>query len=96
MPDWWGVFELNYKGAPDFWGRDIDSVKKNIKYCKADYVVIYQNTGTELDPKWKEAEFEVLRKFSWSDNREELKGMEPYDGKAPDWWLLKKPLKEII
>ncbi len=30
FPDWWGVFELNYDGAPDFWGRDVKSVTH---YC---------------------------------------------------------------
>ena len=90
MPDWRGVFELNYEGAPDFWGRDVDSVIKNMKQWKADYVVVYQNTGRELESKWEGAGFGVLSKFSWADYEKEFKDKEPYAGRPPDWWLLKK------
>jgi hypothetical protein len=91
MPEWWGVFELNYEGAPEFWGRDVDSVRENVKYWNADYVVIYQEAGTELEPKWQEAGFEALGKFSWADYAEDLRGERPYSGATPDWWLLRKP-----
>ena len=91
MPDWWIIHESNYEGAPDFWGRDIDSVSKNIKRWKADYVVIYQNAGTTLELLWEEAGFKVLSKFSWVDHEEDLRGMKPYDGETPDWWLMKIP-----
>lgn len=90
FPDWWAVYKLNYEGAPDFWGRDLASVQKNLKEWKADYLVIYQESGTELNHQWEEAGFETLNKFSWADYEEELRGEKPYSGATPDWWLLKK------
>jgi hypothetical protein len=95
MPDWWGVFELNYEGAPEFWGRDVDSVLQNVEYWHADYVVIYQEAGTALELKWQEAGFEVAGKFSWADYANDLRGEKPYTGPTPDWWLLRKP-REIV
>jgi len=95
MPDWWGVFELNYEGAPEFWGRDVDSVLQNVEHWHADYVVIYQEAGTALEPKWQEAGFEVAGKFSWADYANDLRGEKPYTGPTPDWWLLRKP-REIV
>ena len=90
MPDNWAVFELNYQGAPDFWGRDVSVVLRNSEFWKADYVVVYQNAGTELDPQWEQAGFKILNKFSWGAYEEELRGIKPYEGETPDWWLLKK------
>ena len=89
IPDWWAVFELNYEGSPEFWGRDIDSVKRNLLTWKADYVVIYQDTQTELNPEWENSGFEVLSYFSWSNYEKYLGERKPYAGKTPDWWLLK-------
>ncbi len=91
MPDNYTVFELNYKGAPDCWGRDIDSVLRNIELWKTDYVVLYQDAGTQLKPEWESGGFKILSKFSWADYEKELRGIKPYDGQTPDWWLLKKP-----
>ena len=90
MPDWWAVFETNYEGAPDFWGRDVESVLKNIQLWKADYIIVYQDSGSELENKWEEAGFQVLNKFSWADYDADMQGIRPYYGSTPDWWLLKK------
>ena len=90
MPDWWAVFETNYEGAPDFWGRDVESVLENIELWKADYAIIYQDSGSELEGKWEEAGFQVLNKFSWTDYDTDMQGVRPYYGATPDWWLLKK------
>jgi len=90
MPDWWGVFELNYEGAPDFWGRDVPSVLQNIKQWETDFVVVYQEErGTELDPQWRNAGFRPVSKFAWSDYAEEFQN--GFTGSLPDWWLLKVP-----
>lgn len=96
MPDWWAVFELNYENAPEFWGRDVKSVLKNVKFWKAGYAVIYQKAGTELEPKWQSTGFRVLAKFSWADYHEELRGVKPYLGETPDWWLLKIPATLMV
>lgn len=98
MPDFWGVFELNYKNAGDhLWGRDIVSVEKHARRWKADYIVIYQKTGEKIKPEWENAGFEIINKFSWIDYASDLRNVRPYEGEPPDWWLLKVPfqLKKI-
>ena len=88
MPDWWGVFELNYEGAAHFWGREVDEVLTKAEEWRADFVVVYQNAGTALDAKWQKAGFEVLSKFYWS-NYLELFGKSVGCHPVPNWWLLK-------
>lgn len=90
LPDWWAVFEVNYEGAPDFWGRDVSSALHNVQQWKADYLVIYQEeSGTDLDPKWTDAGFRPVGKFAWPDY---MKGLQDsYSGPLPDWWLLEIP-----
>jgi hypothetical protein len=90
MPDWWAVFELNYEGAPNFWGRDVSSVCENVKRWKADFVIVYlEDAGLPLDLNWEMAGFEPVRRFAWSDYIKEV--ADEYKGKLPDWWLLKIP-----
>ncbi len=84
MPDWWAVFETNYEGAPEFWGREIKAVSHNVKRWKADYVVIYQENNPELETKWLEAGFEALTEFSWN-----MMPLKDSTLLAPKWWLLK-------
>ena len=91
MPDWWGVFDLNYEGAPDFWGRDLESVMKNTRLWKADFIIIYQEAGSELEAQWEYEGYKIMDKFSWTDMESTLNGMKPYHGQTPDWWLLKVP-----
>ena len=90
MPDWYGIVELNYEGAPDFWGREPQDVSKQMKTWNADYVVVYQNSGTTLDRKWSEANFEVLSHFSWAKYKFDAEPIKPFIGSTPDWWLLHK------
>ncbi len=87
MPDWWGVFEVNYEDAPEFWGRNVEDVFRNIEQWKADYVVVYQDNDTELDKKWLDAGFEPLTKFCWKDYSILLQGTKL---PAPIWWLMIK------
>ena len=89
MPDWWGVFDLNYEDAPRIWGRDADSVRSNAERWGADYVVVYQDAGTDLGPEWKGAGFETVSQFSWADYENEMGGARPYSGATPAWWLLR-------
>jgi len=90
FPDWWAVFELNYKGAPDFWGRDVNSVLNNLSIWKADLAVIYQDAGTELERKWEVAGFTALGEFRWDDYHKGH-GVWPCPSVVPTWWLLRKP-----
>lgn len=91
LPDWWAVFELNYKGAPDFWGRDVASVLKNVKQWQAGYIIIYQKAGSQLEVKWQQNGFEMVAKFSWADFEQEFRNSTLFKGHTPDWWLLKRP-----
>jgi hypothetical protein len=67
FPNWFAVFETNYDGAPNFWGRDVESVKRNVKYWQVNYVIVYQTKRKTLDPKSEKAGFKCIDKFSWSD-----------------------------
>lgn len=88
IPDWWGIFELNYVGAPDFWGRSIEKVKDQMQFWKADYVIIYQKAGTLLDEQWRTAGFHELSQFSWENYLHSFGNERPYKGETPVWWLL--------
>jgi hypothetical protein len=55
FPDWWAIMENNYEGAQEFWGRDADSINKNIKAYNATHVLIY--TDNEMN------EVEVLSRI---------------------------------
>jgi len=91
MPDWWGVFELNYEGAPEIWGRDVESVKGNVRQWRADYAVIYQTGDREIEQKWLDAGFQVFGKVCWAELDPYINGTRPYRGEPPNWWLLKSP-----
>lgn len=89
FPDWRAVFETNYEGAPNFWGREIGQVITNTTKWDVDFAIVYQESGTELDPKWEENNFLKLGVFSWKELQGELKGQCPFRGPWVDWWLLK-------
>ena len=88
LPDWWAIFELNYEGASDFWGRDVESITQNMKQWKTDYVVVYQKEISVLDPKWEEAGFISLNQFSWENYDHSFLPLKPYNEQPPFWWLL--------
>ncbi len=90
FPDWWAVIAENHPGGANFWGRSVERVKENVREFKARFVVIYQPTGTELDPAWAAAGFEPLRRLDWADYYE-LEASRPYQGETPRWWLLRSP-----
>jgi hypothetical protein len=93
FPDWWAVFDTNYEGAPEFWGRELSDVNDNVQKWAPDFVVVYQETGTELDAKWQNAGYMTLSELDWGECHEILKGETPWVGAAPKWWLLKIPEK---
>jgi hypothetical protein len=88
MPDWWAILDLNFEGAPGIWGRDVDSVRTNLARWNAGFAVVYQSGGTELDPTWRAAGFDVLSQFSWRDYEPDLGRFRPAAGDLPEWWLL--------
>ena len=90
LPHWWEVFEVNYDGAPDFWGRDVESVQRQMIYWKTDYVIVYQKSKTALEKKWADAGFKELTHISWNKFNTFFKGDFPFSEPVPDWWLLHK------
>ena len=91
FPEWWGVFELNYEDAPEIWGRDIAAVKTNTKHWGASYVMIYQDSGSELDPKWEADGFEALGSFDWETYRKDFSFHKRYHDLSFKWFLLRVP-----
>lgn len=89
MPDWWAVFESNYRGGPEFWGREVPQVLENARRWHADYVVVYGPTGTAPSAEWREAGFAPVTRFSWAEHEDQLHRVRPYRGPPPDWWLLR-------
>ena len=91
MPDFWGVFELNYEGAPDFWGREAEDSVRNIKTWEVDYILVYQKAGTELDNVWERKGFKVLETIDWQEVENNLGYKKFYKPESPCWWILKVP-----
>jgi len=90
MPDWWGVFELNYSAASDFWGRKVKEVQRQIMNWRADYVIVYQKQNTRLKKKWTEAGFISLSHLSCSLLEMYWGANSIYKGTGPEMWLLRK------
>jgi hypothetical protein len=91
FPDWYAVLLTNYTGSPNIWGRNLDETKQNLAFWKAGYVIIYQDTNTEINPEWL-ASFEVVSVFDWGIEFPQLHetGLINPNLKAPKWWLIKK------
>ena len=92
MPDWWAVFETNHEGAPDFWGRSVAEVRKNVDYWHADFAVVYQESGSALDDAWSKAGFVPCAEFDWAEFTPVPLEYGPWLGdRIPKWWLLRRP-----
>lgn len=95
FPDWNAIQENNYEGAPEFWGRDPETVLTNVNKWKANTVLIYQNSGTEIDDIWNKFGFKLLSSFDWRDIF--IDGKMPSNvthasaTEVPKWFLLKVP-----
>lgn len=88
LPDWYAVMETNYEGAPDFWGRSPDRVAANADRWEAGYVIVYQDSGSDLGSEWREG-FTVVSEFDWADWMDTLGGTKLWTADAPPkWWLL--------
>ncbi|GMU57410.1 MAG: hypothetical protein AMXMBFR33_65560 [Candidatus Xenobia bacterium] len=90
LPDWWAVISENHPQGANFWGRSLERVSHNVRELGARYAVVYQNSGTALDPAWQAAGFQPLRRLDWADYYE-LDAARPYLGETPCWWLLRSP-----
>jgi hypothetical protein len=91
MPDWWAVFETNYVGAPEFWGRTVADVRRNLDQWQARFAIVYAAEGMSLDPQWAAAGFAVRSRFAWGEFGDELRDDRMYYARRPTWWLLQGP-----
>lgn len=89
FPDEWAVAETNYEGAPQCWGRSPKEVLENLGRWNSRYAIIYQNTGTELQPIWKET-FREVSSFDWKELAPMLRGVNLWPERlpTPKWFLL--------
>ncbi len=91
LPDWVAVNAVNYQGAPDFWGRDIQSVKNNLRDWKADFAIIYARDGweeTSLE-EWKNSGFEIIHSFNWDIFKEDFADLTKPQLDGLKWFLIK-------
>lgn len=90
FPDWYAVAETNYEGAPQCWGRSLDEVKNNLTRWNAEYAIVYQATGTQLDNIWVN-DFQEIATFDWHDILPILGGEPLWSGElpVPKWFLIK-------
>ena len=94
FPDWWAIFDNNNFESPDFWGREPNDVIQNCIKWHAEYVIIYQPSGTGLENKWADCGFIEISSFDWGIMLNDHLGGEPCwpdDKPAPKWWLLRMP-----
>lgn len=87
-PDWWTVFELNYEGAPDFWGRSVEEVKSKLDEWNSNFVVIYQEQNPQIDPKWEANGFKVLSELNWEMFSVDFAPYDKINVEGLRWWLL--------
>ena len=93
FPDWWAVGETNHLGAVGIWGRTVAAVITNTQRWKAAYVIVYQNSGDNLDDCWLKAGFSQIASFDWQDWVQYLRGQKLWTSvDPPHWWLLKSPM----
>ncbi len=94
FPDWYAVAETNYEGAPNCWGRAVESVLDNARRWQATHVIVYHNSGAELEAGWSMRGFTQLASFDWGEWDRELEGVALWRStRAPCWRLLAVPAR---
>ncbi len=91
FPDWYAVMETNYQGAPQCWGRTYEEVLDNCRRWNAGFAVVYQESGTSLDPVWLQA-FDCVSSLDWGAYLPQFQGFEiwPSSVPTPQWFLLRR------
>ena len=94
IPTWYTVEETNYEGSINLWGRDENSIIKNLKNFNSKYVVIYQATNTKLETKWGKNFFLIdsldFGKYNLSEQITE------FNTSIPKFFLFKEKVKFIV
>jgi len=87
FPHFWSVFDLNYIGSPEIWGRDLEAINTNMKYWSMNYL-IYYTVNKESIPENIMVEFDILAELDWNEfvTPEQLTGVND----LPIWHLMKK------
>lgn len=95
LPDWHWVATNNSQNAPSYWGRDPETVISNAHHIKAQYVIIYQKDGNDLNDEWEKRGCRVLSSYAWHDHVDYFRHEAPFTSIFPlTWWLLELPHKE--
>lgn len=94
FPDWHAIAEYNKVGDIGFWGREVSAVRENVRVWKADYVLVYQESGSKLNEKWELKGFTNEGNLDWG----EIVAQGVFDDEVwprtcmtPKWFLLKSP-----
>ena len=74
VPDWFYVISNNYEEADDLWGRDLNSIIKNSKKIKADYV-IHISDELNSNNKIQKENFKLISSWDTSLNKTEFYGI---------------------
>jgi len=94
FPDWYAIEQNNYQSAPNFWGRTLEEVSRNVDKWNLDYVIIY-TVEDNLDSNWESHGYTIQSVLNLADITQLLnyKGISaiPIGLDYPIWWLLKVP-----
>jgi hypothetical protein len=91
MPDMFAIYDLNHKDAQEVWGRDLESVKRQIALWRPDFVACYLNDGEAFDPVWEENGFEIVSRLDWRDMAALVPGDMLVCCMVTRWLLLRVP-----
>jgi hypothetical protein len=69
----------------------VNEVIENCDRWQADFAIVYQESGTDLDEQWT-TDFHCVSEFDWADYRHLLRGVSlwPKDKPTPKWFLLRR------
>jgi hypothetical protein len=92
MPNWYLIGEDMTEDLPKYWGRDINSIKMNIKNWKPDYLIYYTLDLEEIDPRLEKEGFQLLNTFYWN-GFPQLSNISYGLSCLPKWFLFRVPQK---
>ena len=92
MPNWYLIAQDMTEDLPQYWGRDIDAIKVNIKNWKPDYLIYYTLDLEEIDPQLEKEGFQLLNTFYWN-GFPQLSNISYGLSCLPKWFLFRVPQK---
>ena len=92
MPNWYLIAQDMTEDLPQYWGRDIDAIKVNIKNWKPDYLIYYTLDLEEIDPQLEKEGFQLLNTFYWN-GFPQLSNISHGLSCLPKWFLFRVPQK---